>query len=78
MGDSVRMKKENENVKVLLDMIKYTSRKWDRCDNFKMLACLVSRGGGGGNVQNIHALSAYGIAKLMFSIIRFLYLLNAK
>ena len=69
VGDSVRMKEEYENVKVLLDMIKYTSRNWERCDNFKMLAFLLGQQGGGG-VQSIHALSAYGIVELMFSIIQ--------
>ena len=60
------MKEKYENVKTLLNMIKYTSHNWELCGDFKMLAflSLVNKEG----IRSIHAFSAYGIAELMISI----------
>jgi len=65
VGHSVHMKEEYENVKTLLDMIKYTSHNWELFGDFKMLAFLLGQQGG---IQNIPAFSAFGIAELMNSI----------
>ena len=65
VGHSVHMKEEYENVKTLLNMIKYTSHNWELCGDFKMLAFLLGQQGG---IRSIHAFSAYGIAELMISI----------
>ena len=43
LGHSVHMKEEYENVKALLDMINYTSQYWELCEDFKMLAFLLSQ-----------------------------------
>ena len=40
------MKEEYENVKTLLDMIKYTRHNWELCGDFKMLAFLLGQQGG--------------------------------
>ena len=37
------MKEEYENVKTLLNMIKYTSHNWELCGDFKMLAFLLGQ-----------------------------------
>ena len=65
MGHFVHMKEEYENVKTLLNMIKYTSHNWELCGDFKMLAFLLSQQGG---IRSIYAFSAYGIAELTISI----------
>ena len=44
-GHSVHMKEEYENVKTLLNMIKYTSHNWELCGDFKMLAFLLGQQG---------------------------------
>ena len=46
VGHSVHMKEEYENVKTLLNMIKYTSHNWELCGDFKMLAFLLGQPGG--------------------------------
>ena len=43
---TVHMKEEYENVKTLLNMIKYTSHNWELCGDFKMLAFLLGQQGG--------------------------------
>ena len=46
VGHSVHMKEEYENVKTLLNIIKYTSHNWELCEDFKMLAFLLGQQGG--------------------------------
>jgi len=46
VGHSVHMKEEYENVKTLLDMIKYTRHNWELCGDFKMLVFLLGQQGG--------------------------------
>ena len=46
LGHSVHMKEEYENVKTVLNMIKYTSHIWELCGDFKMLAFLLGQQGG--------------------------------
>ena len=46
VGHSVHMKEEYENVKTLLNMIKFTSHNWELCGDFKMLAFLLGQQGG--------------------------------
>ena len=46
VGHSVHMKEEYENIKTLLNMIKYTSHNWEMCGDFKILAFLLSQQGG--------------------------------
>ena len=46
MGHSVHMKEEYENIKTLLNMMKYTSHNWELCGDFKMLAFLLGQQGG--------------------------------
>ena len=43
---SVHMKEEYENVKTLLNMIKYSCHNWELCGDFKMLAFLLGQQGG--------------------------------
>ena len=43
---SVHMKEEYENVKTLLNMIKYISHNWELCGYFKMLVFLLGQQGG--------------------------------
>ena len=64
---TVHMKEEYENVKIWSNMIKYTSRNWELCGDFKMLAFLLDLINKEG-VRSIHAFSAYGKAELMISI----------
>ena len=67
VGHSVLMKEEYENVKVLLDIINYICHNWELCGDFQLLAFLFAQQG---VIQSIHAFSAYGIAKLIISIIQ--------
>ena len=46
VGHSVHMREEYEDVKTLLNMIKYTSHNWELCGDFKMLAFLFGQQGG--------------------------------
>ena len=42
VGHSVHMKEEYENVKTLLNMMKYTSHNWELCGDFKMFRSVLA------------------------------------
>jgi len=46
VGHSVHLKEDYENVKTLLQKIKYDDYKWDVCGDFKMLGFLLGLQGG--------------------------------
>ena len=46
LGHSAHMKEDYENVKALLQKIKYDEYKWDVCGDFKMIGFLLGLQGG--------------------------------